>query len=58
MLFDIMDRRNSMIRKIMGNNKADPGTFSFLEPGWWALHAAAISGLYILAKRAGRNDCY
>jgi hypothetical protein len=53
-----MDRRNSMIRKIMGNNKADPGTFSFLEPGWWALHAAAISGLYILAKRAGRNDCY
>jgi hypothetical protein len=53
-----MDRRNSAIRKMMGNDKADPGTYSFLQPGWWALHAAAITGLYIMAKRAGKNDCY
>ena len=58
LLSDMMDRRNSAIRKIMGNDKPDPGTYSFLQPGWWALHAAAITGLYIMAKRAGRDDCY
>ncbi len=34
MLADLMDRRNSFAKKLMRQDKVDPGTFSFMEPGW------------------------
>lgn len=30
--------------------RVDPGTFSFLQPGWWAFHALAIGGAVVLGK--------
>ena len=30
--------------------KVDPGTFSLLQPGWWAFHAVAIGGMLLLGK--------
>jgi len=30
--------------------KIDPGPFSFLQPGWLALHAVVISGVTMLGK--------
>lgn len=30
--------------------KVDPGTFSFMQPGWWVFHAAAIGGMILLGK--------
>ncbi|MGI6435369.1 MAG: hypothetical protein ACOX0F_08420 [Syntrophomonadaceae bacterium] len=58
MLSDLIDRRNSVLRKMMGTDKPDPGTYSFLQPGWWALHAAAITGLYLWAKKSGQDDYF
>ncbi len=48
MFAGLMDYKNSMARKLMNQDKVDPGTFSFLEPGWWALHATAITAVYLL----------
>jgi len=31
--------------------RVDPGTFSFLQTGWWAFHLAAITGIYLLGRR-------
>jgi hypothetical protein len=50
-----MDVKNSLGRKMINEDKVDPGSMSFLEPGWWALHAAAITGIYILANRMGKK---
>ncbi|MGI6453977.1 MAG: hypothetical protein ACOX0E_11025 [Syntrophomonadaceae bacterium] len=51
-----MDYKNSMVKKMAGRNKVDPGTFSFLEPGWWVLHAATISAAYTLGKKMSRKN--
>ena len=45
-----------MVKKMAGRNKVDPGTFSFLEPGWWVLHAATISAAYTLGKKMSRKN--
>lgn len=42
---------DSMVRKLRQDDKIDPGTFSIMEPGWLALHAAAIAGVYLLGSR-------
>ncbi len=58
-LSGIMDYRNSIVRKMINQDKVDPGTFSFLEPGWWALHATTITAAIMLgsmlSKRARNN---
>jgi len=58
-LSGIMDYRNSIVRKMINQDKVDPGTFSFLEPGWWALHATTITAAVMLgsmlSKRARNN---
>ena len=58
-LSGIMDYRNSIVRKMINQDKIDPGTFSFLEPGWWALHATTITAAVMLgsmlSKRARNN---
>lgn len=55
MLADFMDYKGSLMRKMINEDKVDPGSFSFLEPGWWALHATAITGLYLLAHRMSKR---
>ena len=55
MLSSLWDYKNSMLKKAMGDDKVDPGTFSILEPGWWALHAVAITGIYLLSRKF--NHC-
>ena len=49
-LSGIMDYRNSIVRKMINQDKVDPGTFSFLEPGWWALHATTITAAVMLGS--------
>jgi hypothetical protein len=53
MLSSAWDRKNSVIKKIVDDDRVDPGTFSLLEPGWWALHATAIAGIYMLGRKLG-----
>ncbi len=55
MLNGMQDYKNSMLKKMMGDDKIDPGTFSIGETGWWALHAAAITGIYVLASKTARK---
>lgn len=55
MLLDFLDQKNSIGKKIMGEDRIDPGTFSFMEPGWWAFHAAAIAGIYMLGSRISQR---
>lgn len=50
MFMGLMDYKNSMTKKMFHQDKADPGTFSFMEPGWWVLHTMAISGVYLLGQ--------
>jgi len=47
----MMDYKNSMVKKMTNDDKIDPGTFSLMEPGWWALHATAIAGVYLLGSK-------
>lgn len=54
-LVDFIDHKNSLHKKLMRQDKVDPGTFSMLEPGWWALHAVAITGVYLLGRRMQRQ---
>lgn len=54
-LTDFMDYKNSISKKVMRRDKIDPGTFSILEPGWWVLHAAAIAGIFLLARGIQRQ---
>lgn len=56
MLLDLMDYKNSVVKKILHRDKVDPGSFSFLESGWWALHAAAITGIFMLGHEMGKKD--
>jgi hypothetical protein len=39
------------ITRMLSGRKIDPGTFSLMEPGWWALHATAITGVYLLGTK-------
>ncbi|MDD3022439.1 MAG: hypothetical protein PHE26_00855 [Syntrophomonadaceae bacterium] len=55
MLTDFMDNKESFIDDVMSHGKVDPGTFSFLEPGWWALHAATIAGIYMLGQSMSKS---
>lgn len=48
MLTGLMDYKNSLSKKLINQDKIDPGTFSFLESGWWGLHAALITGVFLL----------
>ncbi len=54
-LMGVMDHKNSLSKRIMHQDKVDPGTFSMMEPGWWALHAVAITGVYLLGRRMQRQ---
>ncbi len=56
MLSGMMEGKNSISKKLFNNDKVDPGTFSFLEPGWWALHATAITGVYILGAMIAKKS--
>lgn len=51
MLDGWVDYKNSINRKLMGTDKIDPGTYSFMQPGWWALHATAITAVYVLGNK-------
>jgi hypothetical protein len=52
----LMDYKNSAMKKMMQQDKVDPGSFSFLEPGWWALHATAITAIWVIADRIARSS--
>ncbi|HBQ27663.1 MAG TPA: hypothetical protein DD791_14815 [Syntrophomonas sp.] len=56
MLSGIMDYRNSVIKKVLNQDKVDPGTFSFLEPGWWALHATTITAAIMLGNMIAKKS--
>jgi len=43
-------------KKIFNRDKIDPRSFSFLEPGWWALHATAITAVYMLGSLMSRKN--
>lgn len=55
MFSSMMDHKNSIVNKLLKDNKIDPGTFSFMESGWWALHAAAITGILLLGSRMNKR---
>lgn len=55
MFLGAQDYKNSMMKRITGDNKVDPGTFSMGEAGWWVLHAAAIAGVYALGSRLAKK---
>ncbi|MEA1961772.1 MAG: hypothetical protein U9N81_10985 [Bacillota bacterium] len=56
MFASLWDYKNSTLKKAVGqDNKIDPGTFSILEPGWIALHAVVITGVYMLGCRLGKT---
>ncbi len=55
MLLDFLDYKNSLGKKMLHRDKVDPGTFSFMEPGWWAFHAAAVTGVYVLGSKIARS---
>lgn len=58
MFMGLMDYKNSITKKIFNADKADPGTFSFMEPGWWVLHAMAISSIFLLGQYAAKEKRY
>ncbi len=41
---------------MMKMRKVDPGTFSFLEPGWFILHVFAIFGMIMLGMSLERRN--
>ena len=51
MFINTEDNNDSMNRRKTGDDKIDPGIFSLMEPGWWALHATAITGIYLLGNK-------
>lgn len=51
-----MDYKNSVGRKLFNQDRIDPGAFSFMENGWWALHAAAIAGVFALGHSLAKNS--
>ena len=52
---NLMDHTESIVKRLTNDDKIDLGTFSLMEPGWWALHAAAIGGIYYLGSRLGNR---
>lgn len=48
MFLDLMDSKHSLFKKARGKGRIDPGSFSFLESGWWVLHSLAITGVFLL----------
>jgi hypothetical protein len=36
--------------------KVDPGPLSFLQPGWFAFHAAAIGGMLAIGRVFGKRS--
>jgi len=56
MLNGMQDFKNSMFKKLSGDDKIDPGTFSIGETGWWLLHAGAIAGIYAFASKMTQRD--
>jgi|LSQX01.1.fsa_nt_gb hypothetical protein len=56
MFFGMMDQKNSLIKKVIGNDKIDPGCFSFMESGWWALHSALITGVFLLGYKMSQRN--
>jgi len=55
MFWKLMDYEKFSPQKLLNRDKIDPGTFSFLEPGWWALHATAITAVYALGCLMNRK---
>jgi hypothetical protein len=51
MLSHISDFKDNVFNNLRSEDKIDPGTFSFMEPGWWALHATAVAGIYLLGSK-------
>ncbi|MDD4802036.1 MAG: hypothetical protein PHF24_03720 [Syntrophomonas sp.] len=49
------DVTDSIERKLFHDDKIDPGTFSFMEPGWWVLHATAIASIYLIGSKMHRR---
>jgi len=41
----------TVVSRLIPGRIIDPGTFSLMEPGWWALHATAIAGVYLLGSK-------
>ncbi len=41
---------------MMRMKKVDPGTFSFLQPGWFVFHTFAILGMIMLGMSLERRD--
>lgn len=40
----------------MFRNRVDPGTFSFMQPGWFALHAVTIASMVYLGKAMEKRE--
>ena len=51
MLSSMWDHKNAMIKNLLQDEKIDPGTFSFMETGWWLLHTADIAGVFYLGSK-------
>lgn len=49
------DYEDSVVKRLHRDEKIDPGTFSLMEPGWWALHATAIAGVFMLGRKLHNN---
>ncbi|CFX63983.1 Uncharacterized [Syntrophomonas zehnderi OL-4] len=56
MLNGMQDYKNTVIKKVTGGDRIDPGAFSIGETGWWLFHAAAIAGVYALGVKMGRRE--
>jgi len=56
MLNGAQDYTNAAIKKVTGDNRIDPGTFSLGQSGWWLLHAGAITGIYMLGSMIAHRD--
>lgn len=51
MFLNLLDRKHSLLKKALGKDRIDPGSFSFLESGWWVLHSLAITGVFLLGYK-------
>lgn len=40
----------------MFRRRVDPGPFSFMQPGWFALHALTIGGSILIGKALEKRD--
>lgn len=51
MFSDEEDYKGNVINQLTRDDKVDPGIFSLMQPGWWALHLTAIAGVYMLGNK-------